>query len=174
LTSGPDESERDFMARVQTAVREARDAAIDKLRDKFARERAQAEDRLRRAEQAVAREKDQASHQQLQTAVSIGAAVLGAFFGRRALSTGTLGRATTAARGVGRVAKEHEDERRAEENVEDIRAALTAIDARIADETKAIAAQYDAGVSDVESVSVRPRRGQVAVSFVALGWRPDR
>ena len=70
-------------------------------------------ERLRRAEQAVDREQQQASDQKLQTAVSMGATVLGALFGRKAVSIGTLGRATTAARGVGRTMKEDSDVKRA-------------------------------------------------------------
>ena len=44
--------------------------------------------------------------------ISVGAGVLGAIFGRR-----SMGSVTTAARGAGRVAREREDVRRAEENV---------------------------------------------------------
>ena len=73
------------------------------------------DDKIRRAEQAVERESAQATQQKLQTAVSMGATVLGALFGRKAFSTSTLGRATTAARGMGRTMKESQDIGRARE-----------------------------------------------------------
>ena len=100
------ESERDFRIRVQNAQREARDAEVESVRQKFAAKRAALEEKLRRAEQGVTREQQQATSQKLQTAVSIGATVIGALFGRKAISAGTIGRATTAARGFGRSAKE--------------------------------------------------------------------
>jgi hypothetical protein len=170
LTSKTGESERDFAIRVQTAQREARDAEVDALRKKYADKRATLEARLRRLQQSVEKEQDQASQQKLQTVVSIGATVMGALFGRKTLSTGTLGRATTAVRGFGRSAKEAEDVRRAQDNVADAQKALDELDAEIADATKAIGARYDADTA-FETVKITPKRGQIAVQCVALGWR---
>ena len=70
------------------------------VRQKYAAKQAALAERLRRAEAAVTRESEQSSQQKLQAAVSIGATLVGALLGRKAISTGTLGRATTAARGV--------------------------------------------------------------------------
>jgi hypothetical protein len=84
----------------------------------------------------------------------------------------TLGRATTAARGVGRASKEQDDVKRAQENVDVAKTALEEMDATIAEETAAIAARYDADASNLESAAIAPKRGQVLVQFVALGWKP--
>ncbi len=51
----------------------------------------------------------------MQTAISFGATLLGAFTGRKLLSSGTLGRATTTMRDVGRSVDESGDVKRAEE-----------------------------------------------------------
>lgn len=48
------------------------------------------------------RESEQAKQQGLQTAISVGATILGTFLGRKSIKVGTIGRATTAARGAGR------------------------------------------------------------------------
>jgi hypothetical protein len=171
MTSTAEESERDFRIRVQGAQREARDAAVEDVRRRFAEKRARLDERLRRAEQGVQREQEQASQAKLQTAVSVGATIFGALLGRKTLSTGTLGRATTAARGVGRASKEQDDVKRAQENVDVAKKALEELDAQIAEETAAIAARFDADASAVEKKSLAPKRGQVLVQFVALGWR---
>jgi hypothetical protein len=173
LTSRAGESERDFRIRVQGAQREARDAGVEDLRRRFAEKRARLEERVRRAGQGVAREQEQASAAKVQTAVSMGATVLGALFGRKTLSMSTLGRATTAARGVGRASKEQDDVKRAQENVDVAKTALEEMDATIAEETAAIAARYDADTANLESTSIPPKRGQVLVQFVALGWKPE-
>jgi hypothetical protein len=172
LTSQAGETERDFRIRAQNAQREARDAEVDEVRRRFAEKRARLEERMRKAEQGVSREQEQASAAKVQTAVSMGATVLGALFGRKAFSATTLGRATTAARGVGRASKEQEDVKRAQDNVEVARKALEELDATIEEETKAIAARYDAAAAAVDTVSVTPKRGQVLVQSVALGWKP--
>ena len=173
LTSQGGESERDFRIRAQNAQREARDAEVDEVRRRFAEKRARLEERLRRAEQGVSREQEQASAAKVQTAVSMGATVLGALFGRKTFSASTLGRATTAARGVGRASKEQDDVKRAQENVDVAKRALEELDATIAEETAAIAARYDAAAAALETVSVSPKRGQVLVQSVALGWKAD-
>jgi hypothetical protein len=172
LTSLAGESERDFRIRAQGAQREARDAEVEDVRRRYAEKRARAEEKLRRAEQGVGREQEQASAAKVQTAVSMGATVLGALLGRKTFSASTLGRATTAARGVGRASKEQDDVKRAQENVEVARKALEDLDAEIAEETAAIAARFDAAASAVETVSVAVKRGQVLVQSVSLGWKP--
>jgi len=173
LTSNPGESERDFRIRVQNAQREARDGEVEAVRRKFAEKRARLAERVRRAEQSVSREQEQASQQKLQTAVSIGATVIGALFGRKTITAGTIGRATTAARGFGRSAKEQADVGRAQENVDVIKKDLEDLDAQIAEETAAIAARYDADAGNITKVAVAPKRGQINVHFVALGWVPE-
>jgi hypothetical protein len=171
LTSRGGETERDFRIRAQTAQREARDAEVEDVRRRFAEKRARLEEKLRRAGQGVSREQEQASAAKVQTAVSMGATVLGALFGRKTLSMSTLGRATTAARGVGRASKESDDVKRAQENVEIARKALDELDATIEEETRAIAARYDAAASAIDTLSIAPKRGQVLVQSVSLGWR---
>ena len=172
LVSKPNESERDFKVRVQDAHRAARDAAMDAVRKKYAPRQAQLEEKLRRAEAGVARETEQASQQKLQTAVSVGATLLGALFGRKAVSTGTLGRATTAARGVGRSMKEAEDIKHASETVEAVRAQIQSLADELQQETRRIASEYDSNLP-LERVALAPKRGQVTVQFVALGWVPQ-
>jgi len=171
LTSTAGEAERDFRIRAQDAQRQARDADVDAVRRRYAEKRARAEEKLRKAEQGVTREEEQASAAKVQTAVSMGATVLGALFGRKTFSASTLGRATTAARGVGRASKEQEDVSRARENVAVARTALEELDAQIEEDTKGITARYDAAASAIETVSLAPKRGQVLVQSVSLGWK---
>jgi hypothetical protein len=171
LTAGAGESERDFRIRVQNAQREARDKAVDDVRRKFAEKRARLEAAMRRAEQGVQRESGQASQAKLQTAVSLGATVLGALLGRKTISATSLGRATTTMRGAGRAYKESEDVGRAQQNVDAAKKALDDLDAQIAEETAGIAARFDADAGNLETVSLSPRRGQILVQTVALGWK---
>ena len=110
------------------------------MRKKYAAKQAALAERLRRAEASVEREQQQASQAKLQTAVSIGATLLGALLGRKAINVGTLGRATTAARGVGRTMKESEDIKRAGESVEAVKAQAADLDAEILAETQRITA----------------------------------
>jgi hypothetical protein len=171
LTATGQETEREFRARVQDALREARDAEVDAMKKKFTSKRESLAEKLRKAEGAVAREQQQASQQKTQTMFSVGAAAIGALLGRKVLSTGTLGRATTAARGMGRSMKEAEDVQRAGELVKTLQEQLAAFDETVREETQRIADSYDTA-PELETITVAPKRGQVMVQFVALGWDP--
>jgi hypothetical protein len=166
------ESERDFRIRLQQEGRAARDEAVDAVRRKYAPKQAALTERLRRAEQAVQREQQQASDSKMQTAVSMGATLLGALLGRKAVNMGTIGRATTAARGVGRTMKEASDVKRAAESVESVKAAVAALEGQLAGDIAAVAARLDQDGA-LEKVPLAPKRGQVEVQFVALAWSPD-
>ena len=171
LTSKAGESERDFRIRLQDANRSARDEAVDAIRRKYAPKQAAMAEKLRRAEASVEREQQQASQAKLQTAVSFGATLLGAFLGKKAINVGTIGRATTAVRGVGRTMKESEDIKRAGESVDAVRAQAAELDAEVLAETQRLTGRFETG-SPLEKIALAPKRGQVTVQFVALGWVP--
>ena len=135
-------------------------------------EAAQIEEQKRRAAASVDRESAQASQQKLQTGLSVGATILGAVFGRKAIGVGSLGRATTAARGVGRSMKETDDIRRANETLGAIEERARALDEEIRQETRRITEQFSAA-NAIERVSLAPKRGQVSVQLVGLGWLPE-
>ena len=112
-TSKADEDERAFRIRLQGLAREQRDAEKDKLQQKYAPKIAALVEKERRAQEAQAKEAQQSTQQKLQTALSFGATILGAFMGKSAMSASNIGRAVTAAKGVGRSFKEAEDVKRA-------------------------------------------------------------
>ena len=172
LLSHPDESERDFRLRLQAEAREARDAAIAKVKDKYAPKVASLQDRIRRAEHTVQVQSEQATGAKMGAAVSVGAAIFGALLGRKAVSAGTLGRATTAARGVSKIGKESEDVTRASENVKALKAQLAELEAKVETELEDISADWDLSTEEFGTVLVKPKRGGVSVQLVALVWVP--
>ena len=172
LVSAPDESERDFRIRLGNEAREARDAALAKVRDKYASKIAAAQDRIRRAEQAVQVQAEQSSGARIGAALSVGATIFGALLGRKAVSASTLGRATTAARGMGKVGKEAQDVTRAAENVSALKGQLADLESAMAADLQEVTAQWDLANEPFERVLVKPKRGGVSVQLVALAWVP--
>ena len=170
LVSTAGESEGDFRARLQQAAREQRDAEVTRLRQKFAPKAAALQEKLRRAEQAVQKEEEQASAQKTQTAISFGTTVLGALFGRKTLSASTLGRATTAARGVGRASKEAQDVARAKENVGSVQAQMEELDAELQAAIASLDATYHPATEPLETISLKPKRTGIQTQLVALVW----
>jgi hypothetical protein len=172
--SHPGESERDFRIRCQQGAREERDALKEKLRRKYAPKLAAVEERIRRAEQAVERESSQVSQRGLQTAISLGATVLGALLGRKTVSAASVGRATTTARDMGRVLKERQDVGRAHETVEALLRQKSDLEAEAAAEAAALEAQSDPLTDRLETVVVKPKKSAITVRLVSLVWAPHR
>ena len=168
LVSRPGEAEAEFRGRVDLALRERRDAAVDRLRAKHAAEAGRLAEREQRALARVERESAQARSQTLQSAISVGATVLGALFGRKALSSGTLGRATTAARGLGRTAREREEVGDAVAALAAVRAARDALE----EELRVEVAGIQLGGAVLEPLELAPRKGDTLVETFALAWAP--
>jgi hypothetical protein len=168
--SRPDESEREFRARISHGSREDRDRALDELRRKYAPRQAALDEKLRRANQVVERESQQATGQGLQTAISVGATIVGALLGRKAISASTIGRATTAARGVGRTMKESEDISRAKETVAALEEQRKQLDADFATESAALDASNDAATETLEKITIKPKKTNITVKLVGLVW----
>jgi len=173
LVSRPGESERDFRARLVQAAREQRDAFAEKLRQKYAPKLATLEDRIRRAQRAVETQQTQAKQAKLSTALSFGAALLSGFLGRKKVSAGSVGKATTAIRGVGRSMQESKDVANAEESVADLQQKRADLQAQFEEEVAAAGARFDPLAGQLETVQVKPRKTDITVRITLLAWAPQ-
>jgi hypothetical protein len=166
LVSRADEDEAAFRLRLTQASREQRDAAVAKLRARYAPKAATLEERIRRAEATVDREREQSRSSDLETAISIGTSILGSFLGRK------RGSATAAARGAGRSRNQRADVERAEDTVDALRARLASLEAEFQAEAAAVQQRLDPATEELEPVVVRPRKTDVDVRLVALAFAP--
>jgi hypothetical protein len=171
LSSRAGENEAAFRVRVQLADREARDVEKEKLRQKYAPKVATLGEKIRRAEQALAREQEQASEAKLQTGFSIGATIFGALLGRKTLSASTLGRATTAARGVGRTIRQSQDVTRASSNVETFQADLAELEGNLQAELAGLEAGVGSPTRTFTKLEIRPKKTHVTPERVVLVWK---
>ncbi len=150
-------TEGEFLARTALARREARDENVDALRKKFAPKLAALDARAARVRAAVEKQKGQARDAQFQTAISVGSTILGALFGRKAVSASTIGRAV----------REGSDVTLAEESA----AAITVERERLETDFEAESAALLAmpGVTEIDHVAIKPARGGISVVFFELG-----
>jgi hypothetical protein len=170
--SRPGEDERDFRIRLSQVAREQRDRLTEELRKRYAPRTEALQEKLRRAQLAMEREAAQASQQQLQTVISFGTTLLGAFMGRKKLSTSTLGRAATAARGLGRTMKERQDVGTAQESVASLQQQIADLEAEFQAETERLAQGTNPLTEVLESLEIKPKKTDIAVRLVALVWVP--
>jgi hypothetical protein len=172
MVSKPGEHEREFRIRLQQAAHERRDDVAEKLRQKYAPKIAALQERLRRAEAVKEREAEQAKRAKLDTVISLGTTLLGAFLGRKAISATTVGKAATTMRGVGRAMDQSGDVARAHETVEAIQQQLADLDAQFRAENEALASSFDVTTAALETIQLRPSKSNIQVRLVALVWLP--
>ncbi|MBC8087590.1 MAG: ATP-binding protein [Phycisphaerae bacterium] len=170
--SGVDENERDFRIRLQVSSREKRDIVVEKLRGKYATKLSALQERIRKAEQAVAREQSEASQAKMDTMISVGSAVLGAIFGRGKVGVGTISKVGTAARGAGRAARQGGDVTRAGETVQALSVQYEELQGALQGEIDELGAAFDAQSEQLEEIVIKAKAGDVTVPLVALAWTP--
>ncbi len=165
------ESQGDFQARLKHQAREQRDLEIEKLRKKYGAKISTLQERQRKAEQAVEREKSQASGATLTAAVQMGSSILGALFGRKLATSTNVTRATTSVRSATRAVEQKGDVSRAQETVEAIQADCEALEAELESEIERITAELPDDVK-VVNYDVKPRKSDTTIDAVSLLWLP--
>ena len=172
VTSRPGESEALFRNRLALAGREERDRQIQAIRERYGPRFARLQEQIRKAEQALEREKQQVSSQTMQSALSIGAGLLGAVFGRKILSATNVSKVGTAARSVSRIGKERSDVGRAEENLEALQAKVRELETELDAAVEARHGAIDPLSETLDEVSIRLKKTAIDVRLLALVWLP--
>lgn len=172
LMSRPGETEGEFRVRLQQTASEKRDEAVARLRKRYASRATTLENRLLRAEQAIEREQQQSTKKTIDTAVSIGTAILAAVLGRKRISATTAGRMGTAIRTASGASKEAADVARARQTAEKVRADLQALNDALAAEIDALDTAYDAQAETLAEVQIRPKATDIHVPLIGLAWLP--
>lgn len=169
--SAPNEDEAAFRARLALTAREARDGAIEELRQKYGAKLAALDERVRKAQSAVAREQEQASVQRTEAAFSFGGGLLGSFLG------GSAGRAvkeaTKAAKSATRAAKESRDAAREQENLDALLARQRDLHEELRAAVAGVTSALDPSAAPLEHVVTKPKKTGITVHLVALAWRAD-
>jgi hypothetical protein len=174
MTSQWGETEGQFRGRLAQALREQRDLKVAKLRRKYEKRFTTLNDRLMRAEQAMARESEQVKSRGIETAISFGSAVLGAFLGRKAVTARSASRMGSAMKSASRMRKEKMDVERARERVAAVRQQLDALDLRLQADIDALEAELDPASVALTTVTVRPKSADITLTLYGLGWLPFR
>jgi hypothetical protein len=172
LMSNPGETEEEFRARFAQAVTAKQNEAIEKLKKQYEAKKKTIESQLMKAEQARDRESEQSRGRKMQTAISFGATVLGTIFGSKRFGTGTLGRATTAMRDVGRSIDQAGDVKRADQNVEAAKQKLADLETQLQGEIDALTSKTDPKTESLETMLMRPRKSDITVDALGLVWMP--
>ncbi|MEO5712338.1 MAG: DUF87 domain-containing protein [Luteolibacter sp.] len=165
------ETEADFRARLTLEAREARDAAISKLRDAATKKISSIESRLQTAQGQLAKQKAESNSAVMQAGVSVLGGILGAFLGRKS-GLGSLTKGTSAIGKATGAYKQHEDVAAADAKVASINAEIEAAQAELEAGIAKLTESYDPAALALETESIKPAKSDVKVQTVALLWLP--
>jgi len=171
MTSKPGESEGDFKSRIQLALHEKRDEEMEKLRKKYAPKMTSLQEQVRKASVRVEKEKDQYGQQKVSTAISFGTTILGALLGRSAASIGTVGRAGSAVKGMGRASKEKRDIEMAQDSMSAVQERLDTLQQEMDAALEQIKSTLDIEALEIFSTRIRPRKSDITLTSFGLGWK---
>ncbi len=172
LTSEAGETEGDFRTRLQDVASEKRDLAIAKVRKRYAGKVTTLENRLMRAEQATAVQKQQSTKRKLDAAVSFGTAILGAVLGRKRLSSSSATRMGSAIKTASSARKEAADVERAQQTAAKVRTDIAALSKALAKEVADLDTSFDAQAGALEEIVVRAKSTDIYVAVTGLVWLP--
>ncbi|RUM88280.1 MAG: hypothetical protein DSZ23_04660 [Thermodesulfatator sp.] len=164
------ESMEDFMARVSAVLASRKAESLKKLKRKYEKRYRALEDRLNRAEARLEKEKTDVTAKGVDTVVSFGVAILGALFGRKALSASSAYRTGRGIRSAGRMLKEKQDVERAREEVSRIQEQLSLLSQELEAESARISDKFAVENYPVEKFFIKPRRTDIIQPRCFLVW----
>ena len=166
IARDPDEDDRHFRIRLQQAARERRDAEVDKLTKTYTKQIDTLNDRLARQQQALNEAQAKAQAKQTEQWVNIGESVL-ILFGkstRRAVSSATSkwNQANAAVANV----------KETKQSIAKLQADIQQLESQLAAEVEQITARWESAEATLVSDELKPRRSDIDVQYVTLGWAP--
>ena len=169
LVGEPGESRDAFLARARLAVREKRDAEVDKLNRAMQVKLTRLETKLQAEQRELAGDEAELEARRREEMLSAGENLLGMF--------GVLGRRrgpglATAARKRRMTARAGEDIAESHEQIATVTAGLEQLRAQLQSEVAAIAARWEEALAGVGTRELAPRRADVRIAFCGLLWRP--
>ena len=163
----PGESDREYSIRLRQAAREARDAEVDALEDKYAEriERIQSKiDAETRKSESLEAEYSARRQEEL---IGLGEGVVNYFLGRRSsrVLSGASGRRRMTVK-----ARHTLDS--AQEKTEDFQADISELQDELDAAADEITVRWADVLDRITTVELKPRRTDVDIRLVALGWAP--
>lgn len=170
LESDVGETLAEFKVRLVDCLKEKKEEEVEKLQEKYETKQDRLEQKLSSALAKVEKEESDLKVKKTDTLLSFGAAVVGAFFGRKALSATTVTRTATGIRKMGQMSKEKQDVKRAQELVADLQEDLEQLAVEIEEKVNEISEKYEVDNFTIEEFAIKPRRSDVFNTRMVLLW----
>ena len=164
------QTKQEFIVEVEDTLKELREEKQEKLEDRFEVKLNRLEDKLKRLEIKLQKEEHDVSSKTTDTIMDIGLAVIGAFFGRKAISATNMRRGASAFKKGKGVLKERDDVKNVESLIEDVQNDMQELNLELQDEIIKIEDSLNIDNYEIEPLYIKPRRSDITVKDIALLW----
>lgn len=172
LTSKENESEVDFRTRVGVALREQRDEIVKKINEKYQAKIATLSGKIRKAQDKVSQESQQAFWQKVTAFISLFTTLFSAFLSKKKVTQGTITQAGTSMRRIGKIGQEDQQAVYAENDVKSLQDQLNQLQQERGSEIALAAIDSDPSKIPLETLTLRPKKGDISVDKISLLWWP--
>ncbi|MBQ9875942.1 MAG: ATP-binding protein [Campylobacter sp.] len=170
IASNFDEKKESFLMRLNDKINEILENETDKIMQRYNTQKARYEEKIRRAEERVAKEKSDITAKGIDTLMSIGTAVLGGIFGRSGAGT-KINRTISAAKSAGRVLTERNQAKNAEENLQIILNEFEEVTQKFEDEIANLREQYNIRNIQIDEKEIAPKKTDIYNEKIVLVWK---
>ena len=171
IVSKQDETLSDFKIRLQDRLNEKIDEEVEKLQIKFQKSNDSIEDKLSNLYEKLEREEQQSSATTTDTLISIGTSLLGAFFGKSALTKTNIGKVASSAKGASRILKERNDIKYVEADILQLQEEQKTLQKILEDEIKKINTSNLSSNYEIEEIFIKPKRSDIYNIKLELLWK---
>ncbi|MDB2562622.1 hypothetical protein N9X61_03345 [Sulfurimonas sp.] len=170
LESKLNQTKQEFLIEVEDTLKDLKAEKQDKLEEKFKVRIDRLENKLQRLEIKLQKEESDVSSKTTDTILDIGLAVIGAFFGRKALSTTNIRRGASAFKKGKSVLKEKADVQNVESLIKDVEIDIEELNRELQNEILQIEDSLQIENYEITSFFIKPRRSDVIIKDLALLW----
>lgn len=171
ITSKQTESLNDFKIRLQDRLNEKIDLEVEKLKIKFVKENDSIETKLSKLYEKLQKEEIQATSTTTDTIISIGASLLGAFFGNSVINKTNIGKVATSAKGASKILKERNDVKQVENEILELQQQKEALKTLLENEIEKINLANQSSNFPIEEIFIKPKRSDIYNTKLALLWQ---
>lgn len=164
------QSRQDFILEIQDILREKRDEKIEKIKSRFQTRYGRLEDKLQRLEFKLEKEKSDVTTKTTDTIIGIGMTVLGAIFGRKAMSASTISRGATTIKKAKSAFGERNDVKNTLLLMDNVKEDMAKLQDDLQDEIDKTNDQFSIDNYEISEIAIKPRRSDVSIEDIAILW----
>ena len=170
LLSKPGESREEFFVRLGDKANEILEAKTDEIAAKFEQAKARLEDKISRASEKYEKEKSDVLSRGVDTALSIGGAILGAFLGR-SRSAGNISKAISGAKSAHKILNERSEAKNAQNSLSALQEELEVLTQKFEAEVDALKQSLDLKNIKLETKEIAPKKTDIYDEKISLLWK---